>query len=133
MAHRRGRLDIFSFSSYSEYYSPCLITTSSTLNRDILLKLVLIPYTSSSAYTPSSSTLSHSHLPTKTIVPPGHLLLVPLHTNRSPVSLRCGVSMLVQAKIQEKIVSINSNSNNIDSNISSGNVEWNPDNELPRG
>jgi hypothetical protein len=69
-----------------------------------------------------------------TLLPPGHLLLVPLYTNRSLARLRCGEYVGAGEDAGEALKIICVVDSNIDpnSNLSSnGNVIWNPDTELP--
>ena len=78
---------------------------------------------------------SESYTSAITLLPPGHLLLVPLYTNRSLARLRCGeyVGAGEDAGEALKIICFVENSNiEPNSNLSSnGNVLWNPDTELP--
>ena len=80
---------------------------------------------------------SESYTSAITLLPPGHLLLVPLYTNRSLARLRCGeyvgagedagealkIICVVDSNIDPKPTLSNGNAN--------GNVIWNPDTEPP--
>ena len=77
---------------------------------------------------------SESYTSAITLLPPGHLLLVPLFTNRSLARLRCGeyVGAGEDAGEALKIICFVDSNFNPNSNLSSnGNVIWNPDTELP--
>ena len=80
---------------------------------------------------------SESYTSAITLLPPGHLLLVPLYTNRSLARLRCGEYVGAGEDAGEALKIICVVDSNIDpnSNLSSGNangnVIWNPDTELP--
>ena len=78
---------------------------------------------------------SESYTSAITLLPPGHLLLVPLYTNRSLARLRCGDYGGAGEDAGEalKIICVVDNSNiDPNSNLSSkGKVIWNPDTELP--
>ena len=78
---------------------------------------------------------SESYTSAIKLLPPGHLLLVPLYTNRSLARLRCGEYVGAGEDAGEALKIICVVDSNIDpnSNLSSnGNVLWNPDTELPQ-
>ena len=70
---------------------------------------------------------SESYTSAITLLPPGHLLLVPLYTNRSLARLRCGeyVGAGEDAGEALKIICV------VDSKIDPNSNNWNPDTELP--
>jgi hypothetical protein len=77
---------------------------------------------------------SESYTSAITLLPPGHLLLVPLYTNRSLARLRCGEHVGAGEDAGEalKIICVVDSNIDTNSNLSSnGNVIWNPDTELP--
>ena len=77
---------------------------------------------------------SESYTSAITLLPPGHLLLVPLYTNRSLARLKCGdhVGAGEDAGEALNIVCANIDSNaHLSNENGNGNVLWNPDNELP--
>ena len=77
---------------------------------------------------------SESYTSAITLLPPGHLLLVPLYTNRSLARLRCGEYVGAGEDAGEALRIICVVDSNIDPNSnpsSNGNVIWNPDTELP--
>ena len=78
---------------------------------------------------------SESYTSAITLLPPGHLLLVPLYTNRSLARLRCGeyVGAGEDAGEALKIICVvdSSNDANLSNGNANGNVIWNPDTELP--
>ena len=80
---------------------------------------------------------SESYTSAISLLPPGHLLLVPLYTNRSLARLKCGEYVGAGEDAGEALNIICIVDSNIDpnANLSSlngnGNVLWNPDTELP--
>jgi hypothetical protein len=80
---------------------------------------------------------SESYTSAITLLPPGHLLLVPLYTNRSLSRLKCGEHVGAGEDAGEALNIICVVDSNIDpnSNLSNGkgkgNVLWSPDTELP--
>ena len=75
---------------------------------------------------------SDSYTSAITLLPPGHLLLVPLYTNRSLARLRCGEYAAAGEDAGEALKVICVAVPNANTNLSEdGNVIWNPDTELP--
>ena len=78
------------------YFPPVLFLLALSHNNIHSLNVLLNLVSYSTYSTTSSSTLSlastHKNTSTSsiTLLPPGHLLLVPLYTNRSLARLRCG-------------------------------------------
>ena len=73
---------------------------------------------------------SESYTSAIALLPPGHLLLIPLYTNRSLARLRCGEYIGAGEDAGEALKIICIFDSNISAN-SNGNLIWNPDTELP--
>ena len=111
-------------------FPPILFLPALSHNNIHFLNVLLNLESYSTYSTTFSSTLSlaSTHKNTSssiTLLPPGHLLLVPLYTNRSLARLRCGgyIGAEEDASLEDHLCCVDANLSNGNAN---GNVFWNP-------